>query len=119
MLILGQKGANLDQKGSKMGGTRFFPVLSLGYFINTPKIQFKYAKLGRSYDSFPRNLAKMSIFGLKRAFLDLNWPKTGQTGFFGQNPKMSLPLHWKAPTLCQILENSYEQILRSLTDIQM
>ena len=38
-------------------------------------------------------LAEMSIFGLKRAFLDLNWPKTGQTGFFGQNPKMSLPLH--------------------------
>ena len=24
MLILGQKGANLDQKGPKMGGARFF-----------------------------------------------------------------------------------------------
>ena len=88
MLILGQKGANLDQKGPKMGGTRFFPVLSLGYFINRLKMQFKYAKLRRS-----EKLAEMSIFGPKRAFLDLNWPKTGQTGFFGQNPKMSLSSH--------------------------
>ena len=38
-------------------------------------------------------LGKKSIFGLKRAFLDLNWPKKGKTGFFGQNPKMSLPSH--------------------------
>ena len=93
MLILGQKRANLDQKGPKMGGTRFFPVLSLGYFMNRPKMQFKYAKLKRSYDSFPRNWPKCPFFGLKRAFLDLNWPKTGQTGFLGQNPKMSLPSH--------------------------
>ena len=71
MLILGQKGANLDQKGPKMGGTRFFPVLSLGYFINRPKIQFKYAKLTSSYDLFPRNWrkfwAKKGIFGPKLA----------------------------------------------------
>ena len=45
MLILGQKGANLDQKWPKMGRTRFFPKISLGYFINRPKMQFKYAKL--------------------------------------------------------------------------
>ena len=56
-----------------MGGARFFWVLSLGYFINTPKIQFKYAKLRRSYDSFPRNVqnvhfwAKKGIFGPKLA----------------------------------------------------
>ena len=92
MLILGQKGANLDQKGPKMGGTRFFPVLSLGYFINRPKTQFKYAKLRISYVSFPRNWPKCP-FWAKKAFLDLNWPKTGQTGFFWQNPKMSLPSH--------------------------
>ena len=35
MLILGQKGANLDQKGPKMGRTRFFLVLSLGYIITS------------------------------------------------------------------------------------
>ena len=93
MLILGQKRANLDQTGPKMGGTRFFPVLSLGYFINRPKMQFKYAKLRSSYDSFSRNWPISPFFELKRAFLDLNWPKTGQTGFFGQNPKKSLPSH--------------------------
>ena len=47
MLILGQKEANLDQKGPKMGGVRFFPVLSPGYFKNRPEMQFKYAKLRR------------------------------------------------------------------------
>ena len=59
----GQKRANLDQKGPKMGGTRFFPVLSLGYFIYTPIIQFKYAKLRRSYGSFPRNWPKCPFLG--------------------------------------------------------
>ena len=44
----------------------------------------KYAKLRRSYHSFFEKLAEMSIFGLKSAFLDLNWPKTSQTGFFGR-----------------------------------
>ena len=34
----GQKRANLDQKGPKMGGTRFFPKRSLGYSINIPKM---------------------------------------------------------------------------------
>ena len=46
-----------------MGGTRFFPVLSLGNFINKPKIQFKDAKLRRSYDSFPRNWQKYPFMG--------------------------------------------------------
>ena len=38
-------------------------------------------------------LGKKSIFGLKRAFLDLNWPKKGNTGFFGENLKTTLPSH--------------------------
>ena len=79
MLILGQKGANLDQKGTKMGGTRFFPVLSLGYFINTPKIQFKYANLRRSYDSFLRNWPKCPFWAKKGIFE----PKLAQNGPYG------------------------------------
>ena len=121
MLILGQKGANLDEKGTKMGGAGFFrtanlyflkedhkisfytknqqhsttcsedisqnvdfgpergkfgpkraqngrnqifpTILSLGYFINRPKMQFKYAKLRGSYDSFPRNWPKFQFLG--------------------------------------------------------
>ena len=36
-----------DQKGQKRPKQDFLPKLSLGYFINRPKIQFKYAKLWR------------------------------------------------------------------------
>ena len=53
--------------------------------------------------------AKKGIFGPKLAQKEPN-------GFFRQNPKMLLPLHKEAPTLCQISENSCERILRSLTD---
>ena len=82
----GPKRGKFGPKRPKLGGTRFFPELSLGYFINRPKMQFKYSKLRRSYDSFPRNLPKCP-------FLGYIGPKTGQTGFFGPNPKMSLPSH--------------------------
>ena len=51
-----------------MGGTRFFPVLSLGYSINRPEMQFKYAKLRRSYDSFPRNWTKCSFWAKNGIF---------------------------------------------------
>ena len=37
MLILGQKGANFDQKGPKMGGARFFRTVN----INFPKEDHK------------------------------------------------------------------------------
>ena len=40
-----------------------------------------------------REIGQNVHFWAKRAFLDLNWPKKGGTGFFGQNPKMSLPSH--------------------------
>ena len=79
MLILGLKGANLDQKGPKMGGTRFSPELSLGYFINRPKMQFKYAKLRRSYDS--EKLAEMSILGQKGHF-GYQLAQNGPNGIF-------------------------------------
>ena len=69
MLILGQKGANLDQKGPKMGGTRFFPVLSLGYFINRPKMQFKYVKIKKILWPDFEKLAEALIFGQKWPFL--------------------------------------------------
>ena len=37
-LDFGQNKANLYQKGPKMGGTRFFPELSLDYSINRPEM---------------------------------------------------------------------------------
>ena len=81
----------MDQKGAKMGGTRFFPLLSLGYFINRPKMQFKYAKLRRSYDSFPRNWLKCPFWAKKGIF---------GPGFFGQNLKMSYFRRIRKPQLC-------------------
>ena len=61
-----------------------------------------FRKISQNVDFWP----KMAIFLPKRA-------KNGQTGFFGQNPKTSLPSHWEAPTLCQKSEQSYERISRS------
>ena len=59
----GPKRGKFGLKGPKMSGTRFFPVLSLNYFIKRPEMQFKYAKLRRSYDSFPRNWPKCPFLG--------------------------------------------------------
>ena len=39
-----------DSKRTKTAKTRFFPELSLGYFIYRPEIKFKYAKLRRFYE---------------------------------------------------------------------
>ena len=46
------------QKGTKTTKTSFFLELSHDYFINRPKIQFKYAKLRRSYDQILRSWPK-------------------------------------------------------------
>ena len=47
-----------DQKRAKTTKTRSFLELSRDYFINRPKIQFKYAKLRRSYEQILRNWPK-------------------------------------------------------------
>ena len=111
------KTGKFEPKRPQNGWNQIFTEDSLGYFINRPKMQFKHAKLRRSYDSFSRNWPKCPFLG-QNVHFDLNWPKTGQTGFFGQNSKMSLPSHQEAPTLSQISENSYERILRSLSNVR-
>ena len=40
MLILGQKEANLDQKGPKMGGARFFQTVNISFPKEDHKISF-------------------------------------------------------------------------------
>ena len=45
----------LTKKGAKTAKTRFFPELSLVFFKSKPEIQFKYAKLRRSYDWISKN----------------------------------------------------------------
>ena len=42
-------------KRAKTAKTRFFPELSVVFFKSKPKMQFKYAKLRRSYDQISKN----------------------------------------------------------------
>ena len=65
----------------------------------------RFRKISRNVDFWP----KMANFWPKRA-------KTAKTGFFGRNPKMSLPSYWEAPTLYQKSEQSYDRFSRSPPD---
>ena len=44
------QNVDFGPKRGKFGPKRAQNYFSLGYFINRPKMQFKYAKLRRSYD---------------------------------------------------------------------
>ena len=61
--------------------------------------------------------AQKAIFSQKWQNLDTKMakfgPKMAKTGFFSQNPKMSLPYAYNATTSCKKLEKSHERILRS------
>ena len=61
-------------------------------------------------------MVKMSVFGPKWANFDSFGAKMGQTGFFLEKAKMSLPYAYYAATLCKKQEQTYERILRSRTD---
>ena len=53
--FFGQNGQILVKKGPKPGPKRFLSKLSLGDYSNRPKMQFKYAKLVKSYEQIERN----------------------------------------------------------------
>ena len=52
MLILGLKGINLDEKGPKTDGARFFPGLKPGFFKRRPYDKFLYQKSTKSDEPF-------------------------------------------------------------------
>ena len=81
MLILGLKGANLDQKGPKMGGARFFQNPNLKFLYEDHKINF-YSKNQQNSINRLEDKAKMLILGQKGANLDQKGPKMGETRFF-------------------------------------
>ena len=58
-------------------------------------------------------LIKMTVFGPKWANFDCSGAKIGQTRFFWEKAKMSLPYAYYAATLCKKPEQNYERILRS------
>ena len=53
--LIGPKPLRGGPKRAKIAKTRFFPELSLVFFKSKPKMQFKYAKLRRSYDQISKN----------------------------------------------------------------
>ena len=53
MLVLGQHGANLDQKGPKMGGARFFQNPKPQFSKRRP-YKFLYQKLAKFNEPFRR-----------------------------------------------------------------
>ena len=77
MLILGQKGANLDQKGHKMGGPRFFPDCKLQFSKKkNHKISF-YTKNQQNSMSSSEDISQNVDFGPKRGKVG---PKRAQNG---------------------------------------
>ena len=69
MLILGQKGANLDQNGPKMGGTRFF-LRNFHLVISSidPKCSLDMQNQEDPMTRF-REIGQKVHFWVKRAFL--------------------------------------------------
>ena len=54
MLILGQKGANLDQKGPNMGRARFFPDCKHQFSKRKLQDKFLYQKVAKFNKPFGR-----------------------------------------------------------------
>ena len=76
MLILGQKGVNLDQKGPKVGGARFSRTRNLNFLKEDHKISF-YTKNQQN----SMNRSEDMILGLKGANLDQRGTKMGGARF--------------------------------------
>ena len=70
MLILGLKDANLDQKGPKMGGERFFQNPKPQFSKRRPSDKFLYQKKMNRVEDISQNIdfgPKRGKFGPKRA----------------------------------------------------
>ena len=85
MLILGQNGANLDQKGPKWAGLDFFRTVNINFPTEDNKISF-YTKNQQNSINHLEDISQKFDFGPKKANLDQKGPKMGGASFF-QNPK--------------------------------
>ena len=86
MLILGLKGENLDQKGPKMGGARFFQNPKPQFSKKDHKISF-YTKNQQTSMSSLEDISQNVYFGPKKGKFGPKRPKMGGTRFF---PVLSL-----------------------------
>ena len=69
--ILSPHSMYFDPIRAKTAKTRFFPELSLGYFINRPRIKIKICKTKKILRPDLEKLTETLIFGQKWPF----WPK--------------------------------------------
>ena len=76
MLILGQKGANFDQKGPKMGGARFFRNVNINFPKENHKISF-YTKNQQNLKNRSGDISQNADFGPKWGKFG---PKRAQNG---------------------------------------
>ena len=81
MLILGQKGPNLDQKGPKMGGAGFFPGCKHQFSKKNHKISF-YTKNQQNSMNRSVDIIQNVDFGPKRDKFEPKRPKMGGARFF-------------------------------------
>ena len=82
MLILGQKGANLDQKGSKMGVARFFPDFKTQFFQRRPLYKFLYKISAKFNGPFGRYKPKCWFWAKKGQIWTKKGPKWVGLDFF-------------------------------------
>ena len=76
MLSLGQKGANLDKKGTEMGVARFLLDCKHHFFRKDHKISF-YTKIQQNSIKLLEDISKYVDFGPKRCKFG---PKRAQNG---------------------------------------
>ena len=76
MLILGQKGANLDQKEPKMDGAKFFRTVNLNFRNDLHKNSF-YIKNQLNPTNHLKDISENVDFGQKRGKFG---PKRAQNG---------------------------------------
>ena len=81
MLILGQKEANLDQKGPKMGGARFFRAVNISFPKEDHKISF-YIKNHPHSINHLEDISQNVDLGQKGANLDQKRSNMGMARFF-------------------------------------
>ena len=81
MLILGLKGANLDQKGRKMGGTGFSPGCKPQFSKKDHKISF-YTKNQQNSMKRLEDISQNNDFGPKRAKFGPKWAQNGRNQIF-------------------------------------
>ena len=83
MLILGKKGANLDQKGSKMGVDTFSRTVNLIFFKEDHKIGFYTKKPSKLNKQFGRYKLKCWFWAKKRQIWTKRGPKWAGLDFSG------------------------------------